>query len=150
MSLWTYKNIDAWIYMNDHCDPHVTFDCQPKGWTARIRFSMVKPSVSLVDVKPLKLKPSVYLLNELANQLVQKLDVCRMAWWLTKNGELCIDNKDVERVAIGRVLLNGPKPTGRIVPKSGQYVQTPAGNGHHVTARIRWKNGTITHNEVVE
>ncbi len=150
MSLWAHKNIDAWIYMNDHCEPHVTFVCRADDWKARIKFSMVKPAISLVDVKPLKNKPSLSLINRLANQLDAHLDDCRMAWWVTKNGELCIDNKDVERLGKGRVFLDGSTSTGRIVAKSGRYVPKPVGGGHQVTASIRWVDGTITHNEVVE
>lgn len=149
MALWSHKNIKAWIYMNDHCEPHVTFDCQADAWTARIRFSMVKPGVALVDVKPLKNAPSRALLNALANQLDKRIDQCRMAWWRTQRGELCIDNKGVERVAPGRVLMEGPVPTGTIEPKSGAYVPRPGG-GHHVTSSVRWSNGSITHTEVLE
>lgn len=149
MALWSHKNIKAWIYMNDHCEPHVTFDCQADAWKARIRFSMVKPGVALVDVKPLKNAPSLALLNALANQLDQRIDQCRMEWWRTKNGELCVDNKDVERAGPGRVLMDGPAPIGRIVPKSGAYVARPGG-GHQVMASVRWSNGPVTHNEIVE
>lgn len=150
MLLWKYKNIDALIYMNDHCAPHVTFDCAAGAWTARMTFSMVKPVISLKDVKPLKNKPATKLLNELANLLDAQLDLCRMAWWTTKGGELCIDNKDVQRLARGKVLLDGSAPTGRIVAKSGKYVPKPTGGGHHVTASIRWSDGTLTHDEIVD
>ena len=150
MPLWSHKNIDAWIYMNDHCEPHVTFVCRADDWKARIKFSMVKPAISLMDVKPKTNAPKLSLLNQLANQLYARLDDCRMAWWVTKSGELCIDNKDVERLGKGRVLLDAPTPTGRVVAKSGKYVPLPAGVGHQVTASIRWADGTITHNEVVE
>jgi hypothetical protein len=150
MSLWTHKNIEALIFMNDHCDPHVTFVCRADDWKARMRFSMVKSDIKLIDVKPLKNRPATSLLNRLANQLDARLDDCRMEWWLTKGGELCIDNKDVERIGNGRVLLDGIAPTGRIIAKSGKYVPKPSGSGHHVTASIKWADGTITHNEVVE
>ena len=149
MALWTHKNVSAWIFMNDHCDPHVTFVCKADHWKARMKFNMVKSAISLIDVKPLRNAPSLALLNELANQLDQRLDQCRMEWWRTKNGELCIDNKDVERIGPGRVLMFGPSPTGRIVAKSGAYVATHGG-GHHVTASVKWSNGSTTHNEIVE
>lgn len=149
MALWQHKNVKAWIYMNDHCDPHVTFDCQADAWKARIQFSMVKPSIRLIDVKPVRNAPSLALLNALANQLGQRLDQCRMQWWRTKSGELCIDNKPVERKAAGRVLMDGPEPTGRIEPKSGAYVAV-LGGGHHVTASVRWSSGSVTRNEIVE
>jgi len=149
MVLWTHKNIKAWIYKNDHCEPHVTFVCRADGWTARIRFNMVKPGVALVDVKPLKNAPSLAVLNLLANQLVQNLGACRMEWWLTKNGELCLDNKDVERLAPGKVLMDGPAPSGRIISKSAVYVVRPGIPGH-VIASVRWSDGSITHSEIVE
>lgn len=150
MPLWTHKNIKAWIFMNDHCDPHVTFDCQADHWTARIKFSMVKPDISLVDVKPKRNAPSLALLNALANQLDQRLEQCRMTWWQTKGGELCIDNQGVGRIGPGRVLLDGPIAMGSIVARSGRYLSKPNGNGHHVVASVRWIDGTLTHNEVVE
>ena len=150
MLLWKHKNISALIYINDHCDPHITFDCPAMGWTARMTFSMVKPDISLKDVKPEKKKPAISLLNELANQLDARLDQCRMAWWTTKGGVLCIENKEVQRIATGRVLLDGPAPLGRIIAKSGLYVQKPTGIGYHVTASIQWSNGTVTNNEIVE
>lgn len=149
MALWTHQNIKAWTYMNDHCEPHVTFDCPADGWKARIQFSMVKPDVALIDVKPLKNIPSRAVLNTLANQLEQRLTQCRLEWWQTKNGELCIDKRSVERVGKCRVLMDGPNPTGKIVPKSGAYVPNHQGR-HHVTASVLWRNGVMTHNEVVQ
>ena len=150
MPLRSYRNIDAWIYMNDHCDPHVTFDCPADAWKARIRFSMVKADISLVDVKPMRNAPTISLLNRLAKQLEQRLDDCRMTWWLTKGGELCIDSKSVERVAAGRVLLDGRNPNGKIIPRSGKYLAQASSGRHEVIASVAWTNGTITHNEVLE
>ena len=151
MPLWTHKNIKAWIFLNDHCDPHVTFDCRADHWTARIRFSMVKPDISLVDVKPKRNAPSVALLNLLANQLDQRLERCRMVWWQTKGGELCIDNKEVMRIGSGRVLLDGPFASGVIIAKSGNYLPGPHGNGYRVTVpSVRWTDGTVTNRELVE
>ena len=149
MALWTYKNIQAWIYKNDHCEPHVTFVCMADQWKARIRFSMVKTGVELVDVKPLINTPSWALLNRIANQLDQRIEQCRLEWWHTKNGELCIDNRKVERLTVGRVLMDGPAPLGRIIPRSGRYV-AKGGGGFHVKASVRWPNGSVTHHEIVE
>ncbi len=90
------------------------------------------------------------MLNELANQVDVRLDQCRMAWWRTQGGELCIDNKGAERVGPGRVLLDGLSPTGKIIAGSGRYVPDADGPGHHVRASVLWSDGSVTVGEVLE
>lgn len=150
MELWTHKNIKALIYSNDHCQPHVTFVCVSDKWTARIRFSMVKSEIKLVDVKPEKNDPGVKLINELANQVWNRLAKCRMGWWSTKNGELCIDNRGVQPNGAGKVLLDGPNPSGTIMAKSGKYVKKKKGKGFEVRAIVVWKNGSVALDQIVE
>lgn len=49
--MWSYKNVTAHIWPNDHYPPHVTF-VSKDGWSARIKFSMVDNDfVKLWDIK---------------------------------------------------------------------------------------------------
>jgi len=153
--LWIHKNITAHIWPNDHYPPHVTF-VSKDGWTARVKFSMVDDD--FVDLWDIKLKrnvkdPGLNLINELASQLLQKLDShCRPEWWRTQQ-TVCLDNKDVKRLGIPKSkrveLCDQANSQGRLIPKSGQYAQNKK-NDWAVKASVKWDDGTITHDEKVE
>jgi hypothetical protein len=141
--LWTHQNIVARIWPNDHCPPHVTFVCKADGWTARMEFSMVEPTVRLIDVKPVKNAPGLNLINELARQLAQRRRLCRKAWWDTQ-ATVCLDNKQVERAELGTVRLAATgHQVGTVVPKSGKYV------AKRVLVKVVWPNGSVT-DEIVK
>ena len=141
--LWKHANIEARIWPNDHCPPHVTFVCRADVWTARMAFSMVDSTVSLIDVKPLKNAPSLALLDLLAHQLADHQQLCRDVWWRLQ-ATVCLDNKRVVRCGPTAVKLGmGAKPVGTVVAGSGVYA---AGK---VSATVIWPTGVITR-DVVE
>jgi hypothetical protein len=141
--LWTHKNISARIWPHDHCPPHVTFVCRADNWTARFRFSMVSPGVTLWDVKPLVQAPALKLLNELADQVDARIDLCRAHWWQSQK-TVCLDHQPVFRAADGLVYLGRGHGAaqGVISAASGQY-----GNGM-VKARITWNDDSFTDEEI--
>ena len=153
MALWTHKNIEAHVWPLDHCPPHVTFVSRD-GWAARMKFSMVDDAyLELWDVKPVGIRPPASkLLNQLAEQLLDRLLECRGEWWRTQQ-KVCLDNSDVRRVGAAsakRVALCDRKAwQGRIVARSGMYRAAPGG-GFEVVVSVRWSNGTTTQHERVE
>lgn len=143
--LWMHENIEARIWSNDHCPPHVTFVCRPEKWTARIEFSMVTPHVGLKDIKPLKNAPSLVLINALANQVFSGLIECRRVWWETFSS-VCLDNKRVHLISDGQVMMGSSAEksgfNGFIISKSGVY------RSNIVLATVRWNNGSTSIHEI--
>jgi hypothetical protein len=141
--LWRHKNIEARIWPLDHCPPHVTFVCRADEWSARLEFSMVTTKVSLLDIKPMKNAPGKSLIDALASQLLANLQICRETWWEAQ-GTACLDNKNVERIPSGSIVLaSGPararSNAGTVVPKSDRYDSRVG-----VEAKIKWSDGTTT------
>jgi hypothetical protein len=142
--LWTYENIEARIWPNDHCPPHVTFICRADGWTARIEFSMVSTIVCLIDIKPIIKAPGSALINVLANQVQNRLPKCRKLWWETFSS-VCLDNKRVERIKPGEArLAKVGISSGVVIAKSGLYESSK------VYASVRWPDGTVSLEQIKE
>lgn len=140
--LWLHENIEARIWPNDHCPPHVTFVCRPEKWTARIEFSMVTSYVGLKDIKPLKNAPSLALIDTPANQVSSKIFKCRRVWWATFSS-VCLDNKKVHIFSEDQVRLGSSnEKSGAIVSKSGVY------KSNIVSAAVRWNDGSTSIHEI--
>jgi hypothetical protein len=136
--LWKSGNVELRIWPLGHCPPHVTAVCRADNWTARFEFSMVTDRVSLIDVKPLQNEPALTLLRTLAHQVLNNRQNCHAEWWRMQQ-TACLDNKPVERLLDGNVVLSDAASTlgtGTVVKGSGLYL---AGQG--VQVRVRWNSG---------
>jgi hypothetical protein len=43
-----------YVFSDDHCPPHVHARHRSKGWIARVRFSYVSSTVTLISIAPLR------------------------------------------------------------------------------------------------
>ena len=148
--LWSYRGIEARIWPLDHCPPHVTFVSRAGNWTARVKFSVHASQVEIWDIKPLRNAPTLGLVNSLVNQVNQRLAACRLAWW-TLQQDVCLDNKEVERVSPGVVRLGAAVvPVGKVIARSGTYRAESHSHADAVVVRVKWPGQEQTLEQVVE
>ncbi|MBF0306116.1 MAG: hypothetical protein HQL41_10770 [Alphaproteobacteria bacterium] len=89
---------------DEHCPPHVHVGHKGEGWEAKIRFSYVDDSVSLMEVYPMRGRPSVATINAVMAEVRADLAICRSAWSAVV-GDLDLVNRWFDVPAQGKVAL---------------------------------------------
>jgi hypothetical protein len=100
------------VFSHDHCPPHVTARHHAEAWVARIKLSFVTDLVTLWDVEPVKNAPRLRDLNELLDEVEDKLVACRRQWWLI-HGTACIRNRWARNATSTLDLLEKKQPGAR-------------------------------------
>jgi hypothetical protein len=81
-----------YVFSDDHCPPHVHARHRSEGWIARVRFSYVSSTVTLISIAPLRNALQRRALNLLLGEIQGRLADCRRAWW-TIRGTTCLANQ---------------------------------------------------------
>ena len=69
-----------YVFTNDHCPPHVHARHRGEGWVARVKFSFFKSDVELMSLAPVKRAPLQRVLNEVLDDIRERLRDCREQW----------------------------------------------------------------------
>jgi hypothetical protein len=93
-----------YVFTNDHCPPHVHARHRGEGWIARVRFSYLDSAVELMSIAPVKRVPLQRVVNQLLDNIQERLSECRQRWWVT-NRTACLTNQWALVLADGTVEL---------------------------------------------
>lgn len=94
---------EVYVFSNDHCPPHVHSRHRGDGWMARVGFSYVGDTVTLMSIAPTKNIPPRRVLNGLLDDVRAHLADCRRAWWTTSQ-TACLANQWVAVSAGGKIV----------------------------------------------
>jgi hypothetical protein len=75
--------IQVFIGAEDDPPPHVHAFHTGEGWTARFRFSFLSDVVGLYRFRRRGRKPTLAVLNAMADDIERQLAACRQEWWST-------------------------------------------------------------------
>lgn len=93
---------EVYVFSNDHCPPHVHARHRGDGWMARVGFSYLGDTVTLMSIAPTKNIPPRRVLNGLLDDVRAHLAHCRRAWWSTSQ-TACLMNQWVTVSARGKI-----------------------------------------------
>jgi hypothetical protein len=93
-----------YVFTNDHCPPHVHARHRGEGWIARVRFSYLSSALGLMSIAPAKRIPLQRVMNQLLDNIQERLSDCRQRWW-EANRTACLTNQWALVVADGTVEL---------------------------------------------
>ncbi len=82
-TIFRIGDIQVFIGSEDHPPPHVHAWHQREGWGARFRFSFLSDVVALYRFRRSGRRPTVATLDQIADQIEQRLPLCRSEWWRT-------------------------------------------------------------------
>ena len=95
---------EVYVFSNDHCPPHVHARHRGDGWMARVDFSYLGDTVTLMSIAPTKNIPPRRVVNRLLDDVQAHLAECRRAWWTTSR-TACLANQWVTVLARGKIEL---------------------------------------------
>src|SRR5258707_8937264 len=96
-----------YVLSDDHCPAHVHARHRGEGWIARVRFSYVGSTVELMSIAPVRKVPLQRVINQLLDNIQDRLSECRLRWWVT-NRTACLINQWALVLGDGTVkLLSG-------------------------------------------
>lgn len=75
--------VQVFIGAEDHPPPHVHAQHSSEGWMARFRFSFLSDITGLYRFKQRGRRPTVAVLDGIADAIMANLPRCREAWWHT-------------------------------------------------------------------
>ena len=81
-----------YVFVNDHCPPHVRARHRAEGWTARVRFSFLSGALDLLSIAPEKKAPLQRVVIRLLGDIRERLSDCRERWWMA-NRTVCLTNQ---------------------------------------------------------
>lgn len=114
------------IASDDHCPPHVHAGHKGEGWIIRICFSYASSDVVVMSITPTQDAVRQRQINDLLDELIQHLCICRKIWWEGK-GTICLDNKWVIAVSSTEVdVLDRPRVGAKRVRSADYDVATRA------------------------
>lgn len=82
----------VYVFADDHCPPHVHARHRGEGWVARVEFSYVNNTLTLIGIAPLKNVPLQRVVNALLDDIQTRLVDCRRSWWTTRQ-TTCLANQ---------------------------------------------------------
>jgi hypothetical protein len=116
-TLFRIDAIQVFITAEDHLPPHVHAVHAGEGWVARFRFSFLADVTGLYRFRREGRRPTLAVLDQVAEGIVSHLSACRESWWVT-HGErhgVGLVNRRVET----RGLEGGDGILARVVLKPG-------------------------------
>jgi len=109
----------VYVFSDDHCPPHVHARYRGEGWVARVGFSYISRAMELMSIEPTKNVPLRRVVNQLLDEVQDRLPDCRRSWWMIKR-TTCLENQWSLSPAPGKVVLSDHVPgSKRIV--DGDY-----------------------------
>jgi len=103
----------VYVFSDDHCPPHIHARHRGDGWIARVEFSYLNSSVTLMSITPLRNSPLQRTVNRLLADVAAELPACRRAWWDTRQ-TTCLASQWAAVLASGKVKLStGPGPDAK-------------------------------------
>jgi hypothetical protein len=81
-----------YVFVNDHCPPHVHARHRAEGWIARVKFSYLNSALDLLSVAPENKAPLQRVVNRLLDNIRERLSDCRERWWMA-NRTVCLTNQ---------------------------------------------------------
>src|SRR4051812_4976527 len=94
----------VYLFADDHCPPHVHARHRGDGWIARVQFSFVDNEVGLMSIAPTKRVPLQRVVNELLDDMGNRVTECRRQWWKARQ-TTCLINQWARVPAAGKVEL---------------------------------------------
>lgn len=104
--IFVSKSTGAAVYLfaDDHCPPHVHARHRSDGWIARVQFSFVDNKVDLMSIAPAKRVPLQRVINNLLDDVGNRVAECRRLWWATRQ-TTCLMNQWASVPAAGSIEL---------------------------------------------
>jgi hypothetical protein len=93
-----------YVFVNDHCPPHVHGRHRGEGWIARVRFSYLNSALDLLSIAAEKKAPLQRVVNQLLDDIRCRLPDCRQRWWMA-NRTVCLTNQWALKQSDGTVDL---------------------------------------------
>jgi hypothetical protein len=100
-----------YVFTDDHCPPHVHARHRGEGWIARVRFSYLNSALELMSIAPEKKAPLQRVVNQLLDNIQERLSDCRQRWWMT-NRTACLTNQWAQVLTDGAVELLSKQISG--------------------------------------
>ncbi len=123
MKLFEVLNGTAKVFLktrDEHCPPHVHIGHRGEGWEAKIGFSYVDDTVSVMEIYPSRGRPTLATMNAAMAEIVANLTDCRSKW-LKVVPDLDLNNKWVQISADGKVRLLRQKTKKAVRIQSASY-----------------------------
>jgi hypothetical protein len=104
--IFVSESTGAFVYLfaDDHCPPHVHARHRSDGWVARVQFSFVNNDVELLSIAPPKQAPLQRVVNNLLDDIGNRITKCRRQWWMTRQ-TTCLMNQWAKVSAAGNIEL---------------------------------------------
>jgi hypothetical protein len=93
-----------YLFADDHCPPHVHARHRGDGWIARVQFSFVENEIALMSIAPAKHLPLQRVVNNLLNEVGDRVTECRTHWW-TMRQTTCLMNQWAKVPVAGKIEL---------------------------------------------
>jgi hypothetical protein len=94
----------VYLFADDHCPPHVHARHRGDGWIARVQFSFVNNDLGLLSIAPPKHAPLQRVVNELLDDVGDRVTKCRRQWWTTRQ-TTCLMNQWAKVSVAGKIEL---------------------------------------------
>ena len=127
----------VYLFADDHCPPHVHARHRSEGWIARVQFSFVNNDVGLLSIAPPKHVPLQRVVNELLDDVGDRVTKCRRQWWTTRQ-TTCLMNQWAKVSVAGKIELLAERKASAKQIADSQYV--PASD----LTRVSFHDGTTT------
>src|SRR6185437_13428768 len=126
----------VYVFSDDHCPPHVHVRHRGEGWIARVRFSYLNSTVTLLSIAPTQNIPSQRVVNTLLSDIQAGLSECRRSWWNTRQ-TTCLENQWAAVPGPGKVELCAERTAS-----ARQIAQAPY-DPDKESLRVIFRNGAI-------
>lgn len=127
----------VYLFADDHCPPHVHGRHRGDGWIARVQFSFVNNDVGLMSIAPPKHLPLQRVVNELLNDVGDRVTKCRRQWWTTRQ-TTCLMNQWAKVSVAGKLELLAERKASAKQIADSRY--DPASD----RTRVSFHDGTAT------
>jgi|SRR5581483_7411635 len=125
----------VYVFSDDHCPPHVHLRHRGEGWIARVRFSFLNGTVSLMSIAPTQNIPLQRVVNGFLSEVQERLPDCRRLWWDIRQTS-CLENQWAVVREAGNVEVCAPRTAS-----AKQIAEAPYDpDGERV--RVTFRNGT--------
>jgi hypothetical protein len=127
----------VYLFADDHCPPHVHARHRNEGWIARVQFSFVNNDVGLLSIAPPKHAPLQRVVNELLDDVGDRVTKCRRQWWTTRQ-TTCLINQWAKVSVAGKIELLAERKASAKQIADSHY--DPASD----RTRVSFHDGTAT------
>jgi hypothetical protein len=112
----------VYVFSDDHCPPHVHARHRSEGWIARVCFSCLDRATELMSLEPVKNFPMRRVVNNLLDEIQDRLSECRSRWWMTRR-TTCLANQWAIVRTPGNVVISDHVPGAKQI-RDAEYDPT--------------------------